>query len=256
MLLLAFFSSANADDCGDLAALSLRARALMLEGRQEDADAHMDRAQLAMGCGNLRSPEDLAQFYLSEATRRFLSEDPVAAGVAFVGSWRADPEGWDPALGEEMRQAYDDAIADALSANARTGEILLAELPRGYHGALNGVPADFPVTAPAGEHLVQVYHRRTVYFGEMAYLPASESIQVHPGELPLLQRPRYLIGSGVSALLAGGMAGIAVRQGEAMAAASDLSTLERARTIQYATAVSSYGFCAIAVTGLTLHLLR
>ena len=256
MLLLAFFSSAIADDCGDLAALSLRARALMLEGRQEDADAHMDRAQAAVGCGNLRSPEALSQFHLSEATRRFLSEDPVAAGVAFVASWRADPEGWDPALGDEMRQAYDEAVADALSASERTGEILLAALPRGYQAALNGVPADFPVTASAGEHLVQVYHRRTVYFGETAYLPVGEIIQVHPGELPPLQRPHYLIGSGVSALLAGGMAGIAVRQSEVMAAASDLSTLERAHTIQNAAAVSSYGLCAIAATGLTLHLLR
>jgi hypothetical protein len=254
--LLAFFSSALADDCGDLVGLSLRARALMLEGREEDASAHMDRAQDAMACGDLRSPEDLSQFYLSEATRRFLSDDPMAAGVAFVASWRLDPANWDPALGEEMKQLYDQSVADAMSASNQTGEILLAELPRGYRGALNGIPADFPITAPAGEHLVQVYHHRTVSFGDMAYLTAGESIQINPGELPPIQRPLYLIGSGVSALLAGGMAVIAVRQSETMATATDLGSLDRAHTVQRIAAFSSYSLCGLSATGLVLHLVR
>lgn len=245
-----------ADECGDLAALSVRARELLLEGRREDADAQLERAQAAMRCGAPRSPEELSQFYLSEATRRFLSDDPVAARVAFVASWRTDPDNWDPALGAELKQAYDHAVADALSASDRTGELLLAALPRGYQAALNGTPAEFPLTAPAGEYLVQIYHRRAVSFGDIAYLPDGESIQLHPGELPPLQRPLYLIGSGVSALLAGGMAGVALRQSDAMATAADLSTLERARSTQRAAALTSYSLCALSATGLVLHFVR
>ena len=256
MLLFAFFIPALADDCGDLASLSLRARALMLEGRREAADAQMDRAHAALTCDEPRRPQELSQLHLSEATRRFLAADFVAADVAFVASWRADPTNWDPALGEELKRAYDDAVHSAQLTEARAGELLLAELPRGYKGSLDGRSTDFPVTAPPGEHVVQIYHRRTVVYGNVTYLPAGESIQIHTGELPPIPRPLYLIGSGVSALLAGGMAGIAVRQSDTMAIAPDLSALERAHTIQRAAAFTSYGLCGLAAAGLTLHLMR
>ena len=155
-----------------------------------------------------------------------------------------------------MKELYDQAVADALSAGDQTGEILLAELPRGYRGALNGIPADFPITAPAGEYLVQVYHHHTVSYGDMAYLPAGETIQINPRELPPIQRPLYLIGSGVSAILAGSMAVIAVRQSETMATAEDLSTLDRARNVQRVAAYSSYTLCGLSATGLVLHFVR
>jgi hypothetical protein len=253
MSVLTLVALAAAEDCEDTTALALEARMLMMEGRLEDADDRLMRAHRSLGCGEIPRTEDLSELYLSVATRRVLDSDPIAADIAFVAAHRTDPTRWDPALGEELRAHYDRAVEEALSTTASLGEVYLEPLPRGYHSTLNGVRTTFPTTIQSGEYLITVADRSETRFGEIVYVPPGEIREVSYGELPPAPRPILLIGGGVSAVAAGGLAVVALRQGSTISSAADLDTLERAYSLQRITGYGSYALATLAATGVVLH---
>lgn len=253
MFVLSLVALVAAQDCEDTTALALEARLLMLEGRLEDADDRLDRSQRALGCGDAPRTADLSEFYLSLATRRFLDNDPIAADIAFVAAHRTDPTRWDPALGDELRAQYDRAVSVALNATNSTGELYLTALPRGYSSALNGVRTTFPAPLPSGEYLVTISDRSEIQFGEIVYVPPGETREVNFGELPPVKRPVLLIGGGASAVVAGGLAGVALLQNRTISSTTDLGELDQAYGLQKITGYTSYGFAALAATGVVLH---
>jgi hypothetical protein len=253
MFVLSLVALAGAEDCEDTTALALAARLMMLEGRLEDADDRLHRAQRSLGCGELPRTQDLSELYLSSATRRVLDNDPIAADVAFVAAHRTDPTRWDPALGEELRAQYDQAVSTALSTPEDTGELYMAPLPRGYHSALNGVDTTFPVSLPSGEYLVTISDRSETRYGKIVYIPPSEVREINYGELPPVRLPVWLISGGASAAVAGGLAAVALRQNQTLSSTSDLESLDRAYRTQRITGTTSYGFAILAATGVLLH---
>ena len=250
IFVLSLVALAAAEGCEDTADLALEARTLMLEGRLEEADDRMDRAQDSLACGDLPVPEVLAELWLSQGARRFLDNDPLATDVAFVAAHRSDPTLWDPTLGDELRKLYGNAVATA----SGEGEVYMADLPRGYRSALSGVRTDFPATVSSGQHLINVYDRRQVHFGEIIYVPPGETIEVNFGELPPSKKPIFLIGGGVSAVAAGGLAVGALMQSDIMSAATTLDDLNSAQSRQKAFAYASYSLAGLAATALTLQI--
>ena len=239
-----------AEDCPDPSKLALEARTKMLEARQDEANDLMNQAQDGLSCGELPTPEVLAELWLSEGARRFLEDDMIAAREAFAAAHRANPAIWDPALGHQLRALYDDASI----ASSIPGEFYITLLPKGYRGALDGVHTDFPTPAPSGMHLVNVFDRRGgVHFGEIVYLPPGEIIEVTVEDLPAIKKPVFLIAGGVSALAAGGLAAGALLQNDAIANATAMEALEGAYTRQKVFAIGSYSLAGFAAAGLTLH---
>ncbi len=253
MFVLSLVALAAAEGCEDTTALALDARLMMLEGRLEEADDRLDRAQRSLGCGDPPRTEDLSELYLSIATRRILDNDPIAAEVAFVAAHRTDPTRWDPALGDALRAQYDQAVSAALNATGDTGELYLEVLPRGYHSTLNGVRTAFPIPLPSGEYLVTISDRSETRYGEIVFVPPGETREVSYGELPPAKRPVWLIGGGVSAAAAGGLATVALLQNRTIVSTADLEELDRAYGLQRAAGYTSYSLAALAAAGVVLH---
>ncbi|MDG1478849.1 MAG: hypothetical protein P8R54_04625 [Myxococcota bacterium] len=253
MVVLSLVALAVAEDCEDTAALALEARLMMLEGRLEDADDRLQRAQRSLGCGERPRAQDLSELYLSSATRRVLDNDPIAADVAFVAAHRTDPSRWDPTLGDALRAQYDQAVSAALSTAEDTGELYIDALPRGYHSALNGVETVFPISLPSGEYLVTISDRVETRYGKIVYIPPGEIREIDYGELPPARRPVWLIGGCASAGVAGGLAAIALRQHTIISSTADLETLDRAYRVQRISGTTSYGLAVLATTSLLLH---
>jgi len=255
MVVLSLVVLAVAEGCEDTAALALEARLLMLEGRLEEADDRLDRAQRALSCGEQPRTQELSEVYLSSATRRVLDNDPIAADVAFVAAHRTDPTRWDPTLGAALRTQYDQAVSAALASTDDTGEIYIDALPRGYHSALNGVDTVFPVALPSGEYLVTISDRAEIRYGKIVYIPPGEVREVNYGELPPARRPVWLMSGGASAAAAGGLAAVALRQRSTISGTDDLEALDRAYRVQRISGTTSYSLAVLATTSLLLHVI-
>ena len=248
MIVLLTMATALAD-CPDPTDFALQARSYLLEGRMEEADEEMKKALEATAC-ELITPEALAQLWLTDAAYHALSNDPIAARASFKAAHRSSPETWDPALGDDLRAMYEEVT----QTEGQPGVIEMAELPRGYFGALDGVRTDFPVEASEGRHLVNIIDKRNnAYSGDMVYVPPGEHIEVEFDPLPAHKRPTLLYTGAVSALAAGSLAFIASQQDSAITGASSIDNLEAAYSRQRVLAYSSYGFLGLAATSVTAH---
>ena len=255
MFLWSVLSLAFADDggCPDPLIHIEQMGGALLAGRHDAATARRDALEDTLTCHGLPSADLLSRVWLTEGVRLHVLGDHSGAQRAFATSQRLHPQPWPPQFGQAIAAVYADAIH-----LEGTGQLTITPLPDGVWTAVNGSALPLPAAIEQGAHLVQVMAGdQTVLQSHFVMLPAGEVLEVTADNLPLPPpEPRHsgwLVGAGVSAATAGGMALLARQQSTAMAQATTVSGLDQAFARQKAFAGLSYGLLGLSVVGVGLH---
>jgi hypothetical protein len=212
----------------------------------DDPAAAIAEVEAAWPCVDA-TPAQVARYLVLRGAERQLGHDGDGARPWFAVATQVDPGAWDPRLGDDLRRAYDRATP------LPEGE-LAVDVPALVDGTRQ---AKFPVAVPAGPHVVQV--TRGAY-ARVATVPAGERLSLVTGLPPerttRKRRPAFLVGAGVAALAAGGLAAAAVSQDLAMTTAAnarDATALDQAYATQQGTAYASYACMGLTVVGFGLY---
>lgn len=239
MLWSLLVGAALAQECSDPLLLSLDARDKMLGGQFDAAAPVITEAREALTCGTLPTTEQLVEYWLSDAAYRFFNGDPDYAERLLIAAYRTDPNVWDPQLGLQLQALHQKGAEEAPSAT-----IQLQRLPRNYKVTLDTSAARTSIETHAGHHYVAVLDRKNrVQQDWMLQLAPGQELALVANPLPRLRRPAYLIGAGVSAAAATGLAIAARAKGnsfETFTKSSQVDELEAAFNQQRLLGISAY----------------
>lgn len=253
MLWSLLVGAALAQECADPTALSLDARDKMLGGEFDAAAPILAEARDALRCGAQPSPEQLVEYWLSDAAYRFFNGDPGYAERLLIAAYRTDPELWDPRLGLDLQALHQKGAEPAPAAM-----VTIQRLPRNYKVTLDASRARPAAETTAGNHYVAVLGRNNqVQQDWMIQLAPEQDLALVADPLPRLRRPAYLVSAGVAAVTATGLAVAAKAKGrsfETFTQSSQVADLEAAYAQQRALGIGAYTMMGATVGLATLYL--
>ena len=258
-------AAAFATDCADPVALVDDTEQAILEARWDDAWDLLDSTEVALGCSDAPSPRTLARLWIAEGVLHASTGDNASADDAFSAAARMDADAWNPDFGPAMKARFD-ATRGRQPVPGRIE--LRPELER-FVGLIDGQVESFPVSVPAGLHLVQVGPEgEAMRFAKLLFLPPGENAVIDHGvdetlpESPVIATPTVpgppptpptetrptkarrtpLLIAGSAALAVGVLGSVAATtQNSSMRSATDLDSLDAAYGRQKALAYTSYG---------------
>jgi hypothetical protein len=227
-----------------------RAREDLLAGDFPAVEAALANAETSFDCAPA-TQEDLARFWLYQGALRGLTQDQAGARRAFAAARRMAPAGWDPSLGDALKQLYD---------GAGDGEPFELRLDTNEDRAwVDGtrIP-DWPYTLPGGTHLVQIRDvRREAVLGHHVFDvsgPGEITVQTGLPQFPArLHEPRpnrevpWFIAAGSSLFLSGAGAGVALWQRAESGRAPTIEAVHQHEKVQIASAWTSIGLAGSTV---------
>jgi len=195
-------------DCPDVSPTLRRAQESLLLMEDRDAAEAIAEIEASFGCGFI-SDDNLARYWLLVATQRFLAGEEGYA-ERFRAAAAAEPDTWIVDLGDAVRAAYDEAVAEMPD----DGRIDVTGVPTGWVVRVDGRARELPAELPAGTHLVQVGpDLDTVEVHRLAVLVAGQGTVID-ADIEGYEPPPPPSTSGSMPVRAHAAAGVQLTQGE------------------------------------------
>lgn len=125
----------------------------LIEADLAATDLKLRELEASLACGGLAETELLGRLWLVEAAWLTMQGDTDAAGDSWRAAAAVAPGRWLDDYGVNLRRAYEQATARP---SDDVATLTLDPPLFRWIGAIDGQIVDFPVTVPAGLHLVQV----------------------------------------------------------------------------------------------------
>jgi hypothetical protein len=151
-LILALIAVAHAAPCDDPALLVHQAKSEVTAAEFASVEATIAKVEAAFACGSVANQAVLGELWLIEGAWLFYQEGADAAAPSFRAAARAEPGLWIDDLGDQVKAAYDEAVAQA------SDEIVTVSGHEidGWLVAVDGLTVTLPADIEAGLHLLQV----------------------------------------------------------------------------------------------------
>jgi hypothetical protein len=185
-------AAALAQDCADRPVLLERARSQLVEVEFDAADAELRAFEVALGCGPIPTPRELARFWLLDGALAFYRGQVDLAAGSLAAARATDPHVFEDSVGAEVRRLWEETEAPA-------GRGFVNVVPPIPSGAVfvDGRPLEVPVEVGAGFHVVVVGADHAT-FGRVVTVEdgSPATVEVPPDAIPAEPaepaRPRLL----------------------------------------------------------------